>query len=167
MSLSPWPAPHRSLGQYDERFAFFDDIRAELRGVATADILRRVNRPGGDEQEAAGLERHRRLALDLILQRAFEHIDDLFARMRVPAECRSLGEIDACLDDLESGSAEIVPLQIGALGARLLRQRYVQRQTATDDQRRCRRDPSRFHVDLLSSFKHAQVYPIVMTGGAT
>src|SRR5260370_34997903 len=116
MSLSPSPAPHCSPGQYDERFAFFDDIAAELRGVAAADILRRVNRPGRDEQDAAGLERHRRLALDLIPQRAFEHIDDLFARMRVPAERRSLGEIDAPLDDLESGSAEVVPLQIGPLG---------------------------------------------------
>ena len=142
----------RSLDQHDERLPFFDDIRGELRAVAAADVLRRVDRSGRDEQDVAGLERHRRLALDLILQRAFEDIDDLFARMRVPGERHSRREVDAHLDDLASGDAEIVPLEIGALDSRLLRPRHVQRQTASDDQHRYRHDSSRFHVDLLSSF---------------
>jgi hypothetical protein len=52
-------------------------------------------------------------------------------------------------DDLASGDAEIVPLQIGALDSRLLRQRDVQRQTASDDQRRDCRDSYRLHVGTL------------------
>src|SRR5262245_19475051 len=73
----------RSLHHCEQRFPFLDDIRGELRPVAAADVLRRVDRPGRDKQDVAGLKRHRRLAFDLILQRAFEDIDDLFARMRM------------------------------------------------------------------------------------
>src|SRR2546426_2523312 len=97
----------RSLDQRDERLPFFDDIRAELRRVAAADVLRRVDRSGRDEEDLAGLERPRRLALDLILQRALEDIDDLFARMRVLGEEHSRVYVDTRLDDLASGDAEI------------------------------------------------------------
>jgi hypothetical protein len=45
-----------------------------------------VDRSGWDEQDVAGLERHRRLARNLILHQAFEDMDDLFARMRVLGE---------------------------------------------------------------------------------
>src|SRR5271157_4179775 len=144
-----------SLDHHDERLPFFDDIRGELHPVATADVFRRVNRSGRDEQDVVGLERHRRLALDLILQRAFEDIDDLFARMPVLGELHSRVELHARLDDLASGDAEIVPLEIGALDSRLLRPRYVQRQTASNDQHRYCHASSRFHVDLLLSFKYA------------
>src|SRR5215213_8517863 len=119
-----------------------------------ADVLRRVDRAGRDEQEVAGLERHRRLALDLILQRAFEDIDDLFARMRVLAERRSRVEVDAHLDDLASGNAEIVPLKLGALDSRLLRPRHAQRQTASYDQHRYRQDSLRFHGDPLLRYRN-------------
>jgi hypothetical protein len=95
-----------------------------------------VDRPGRDEQDVAGLERHRRLALHLILQRAFEDIDDLFARMRVLGGRIARFELDARLDDLASGDAQIAPLEIGALESRLLRPRHVQRQTAPEDQHR-------------------------------
>jgi hypothetical protein len=80
-------------------FPFFDDIRGELLRVAAADVLRRVDRSGGDERHIAGLERYRRLALDLIFDRALDDIDDLFARMRVLAERRSAVEVDARLND--------------------------------------------------------------------
>ena len=60
-------------------------------------------------------------------------------------------EFDAHLDDLASGDTEIVPLEIGALDSRRLRLRYMQRQTACENQRRYRYDSSRFHVDLISS----------------
>jgi len=42
---------HRSgsLGQHDERLAFFDDVRREFRRVAGADVLRCVNRSARDE----------------------------------------------------------------------------------------------------------------------
>jgi hypothetical protein len=76
-------AIRRSLDHRDERLPFFDDIRGELRRVAIADVRHPVDHSGRDEKDLASLVRRRRLALDLILQRAFEDIDDLFARMRV------------------------------------------------------------------------------------
>src|SRR5215217_9642556 len=58
-SWRPWVAcghlTGRSLAQHDERLAFLDDVRGELRRVAAADVLRRMDRPGGDEQGLAGL----------------------------------------------------------------------------------------------------------------
>src|SRR6185436_16866293 len=76
-------ASRRSLDQRDERLPFFDDIRGELRPVAGADVLHPVDRLSRDEEHVAGLVRRRRPALDVILQRAFEDVDDLFAEMRV------------------------------------------------------------------------------------
>src|SRR5262245_51789521 len=76
-------APFRCLQHSEERFPLFDEIRGELRRVAAADVLHYMDRSGRDEQEVAVLECHRRLALHLILQRAFEDVDDFFARMRV------------------------------------------------------------------------------------
>src|SRR5688500_2012521 len=90
----------RALGQHDERLPFFDDIRGELRPVAGADVLRGVIRSGRDEQGLPGLERYRRLALELILQRTFEDISNFGAGMRVHTERNSRGEIDAHLNDL-------------------------------------------------------------------
>ena len=51
-----------SLDQHDERLPFFDDIRGELRRVAGAYVLHRVDRFGRDEQDVAGVESRRRLA---------------------------------------------------------------------------------------------------------
>src|SRR5262249_12324555 len=90
--------------------------------------------------------------IELILQQAFDDVGDLFARMAVRGECHSGGEVDADLDHLAAGDAEIVPREISALDS-LLRQRDVRRQTACDDQRRDCYDSIRFHLDLLSSFK--------------
>src|SRR5438094_316953 len=90
-SLVPGP----SLGQHDERLPFFDNVRGELRRVAAGDVLYLVDRSGRDEQDLAGLERHRRLALQPILQQAFDGIDDLFARMVVRGGHHLRGEIDA------------------------------------------------------------------------
>src|SRR3954471_8381846 len=124
----------RSLDQCDERLAFFDDIRGELRRVDTADVLRRVDRSGRDEQDLASLERHRRLALELILQQSFDNIDDLLARMAVIG-CQHPGaDIDAHLDDLASRDTQIMLLQIGTLDSWLLRLR----QTVAGEQHRYR-----------------------------
>jgi hypothetical protein len=54
------------------------------------------------------------------------------------------------LDDLASGSAEIVPLQVGSSGSWLLSLRHARRQTASDDQHRYPHDSRRFHVNPLS-----------------
>ena len=61
-----------------------------------------------DEQDLAGLERHRRPAVELILQHTFDDVDEFFARMRVPGRGHSRGDIDERLNDLASGDAEIV-----------------------------------------------------------
>src|SRR5215207_6722855 len=73
--------------------------------------------------------------------------------MAVPGGHLPGGDIYAYLDDLAPRDAQVVPLEIGALNPRLLRPRHVQRQTASDDQHRHRHDASRFHVELLLSFK--------------
>lgn len=71
----------RLLDRCDERLPFLDDIRRELHPGTSADVPHRVDPAGRDEQDVAGVERHRRLALDLILQRTLDDIGDLFARM--------------------------------------------------------------------------------------
>src|SRR5262245_6469229 len=71
----------RSLHEHEKRLPLLDDVGRELRGVAVADIPYGVDRLGRDEQDIAGVERGRRLALDLILERAFQHVDDLLAWM--------------------------------------------------------------------------------------
>src|SRR5262249_43925410 len=103
---------------------------------------------GRDEQNLAGFERDRRLAFKLIFERAFEDVDDLFARMGVPRGRRSRRDLDDDLERLASGDAHIVPREIDALEARRLRQRA----SAPDDHGCCSNDSSRFHVDLLSSW---------------
>jgi hypothetical protein len=46
-----------------------------------------------------------------------EDVDDLFARMPVLRRDISRVKIDAHLNDLASGSAEIVPLRLGTFGS--------------------------------------------------
>jgi len=57
----------------------------------------------------------------------------------------------ARLDELASGGAEIVPLEIDAPRSRQLRLRHLQRQTTCGDQHRYRHDSSHVHVEFLSS----------------
>src|SRR5215211_3936189 len=99
----------------------------ELRRVAGAYVLHRVDRFSRDEKDLAHVDRRRWLALDLILQRPFEDIDDLFTRMLVLKGWRFRANVQAVLDDLASGNAEIVLLEIGALDSRrlLLRAAHV------------------------------------------
>lgn len=59
-------------------FPFFDNIRREFRSAAGAEVPRRVDRSGWNEQDFASLQRHRRLALYRVFPYTFEDIDDLF-----------------------------------------------------------------------------------------
>src|SRR5262245_3849114 len=95
-----------SLHRREERLALFDYISGKLRPVAGADILRRMGCPGRDKQDVAGLDPHH-LAADLVLQGAFDDVDDLLPRVRVHGGDITGVEVDAHLDDLASGSAEI------------------------------------------------------------
>jgi hypothetical protein len=75
---------------------------------------------GRDEQDVARVERRWRLAFDLVLQRPFENVDDLFARMLVLDERRLRADVHAVLNDLAAGNAEILPLEIGTPESRRL-----------------------------------------------
>src|SRR5260221_837358 len=48
-----------AVGERDQRLALLDDIRRQLQGVLTADVLHRVERLGGDEEDLAGVHRRR------------------------------------------------------------------------------------------------------------
>jgi hypothetical protein len=73
--------------------------------------------------------------------------------MRVPAERDSRAEVDAHLDDLAPGDAEIVLLEIGTLDSRLLRSRHVHAQTGSNDDCCHRNAVHSFHVNLLEYMK--------------
>ena len=77
--------------------------------------------------------------------------------MTVPRGHHSGRRSDEHLDDLASGDAEIVPLEIGARDSRRLRLRHAQRQGACDDRHRYRDDSSRFYVNLLSCGRRTTV----------
>ena len=90
LARSMWSPPVTSPGRLADAargpLAFFDDVRGDFRCVAAADVLHRVRYFRRDEQHIAGLERHRRPALERVLQQTFDDIDELFARMRVIGE---------------------------------------------------------------------------------
>jgi hypothetical protein len=109
-----------SLDEHEERLAFFDDISGKFCRVGGAYVLHRVDRFGRDEKDLARVDRRRGLVLDLVLQRPFEDIDDLLARMLVLDGRRFRANVHAVLDDLASGYAEILLLEIGALDSRRL-----------------------------------------------
>ena len=62
------------------------------------------------EEDVSGFERHWRLAVDIIFNRAFEDVDDLLARMSVSWEGRSGREGYTELPYLATRDAEIVAL---------------------------------------------------------
>src|SRR5262249_52326833 len=117
-----------SVDQLDQRFAFFHDVRRELRTVRAADVLGAVDGARRNEEHITGSERYRRFAVQLVLQLPFEHIDDLLAGMAVSGRGLTWIYINAHLDDLAAGGAEIVPLQVGAMCPRLWRRRSAQSQ---------------------------------------
>src|SRR4051812_40834359 len=120
------------LASHEQRLAFFDDVGGELRRLAGTDVAHRVGCTGGDEKDLAGFQCDRRLTIEGILQRTFDDIDDLFARMGVPRKRYSRIELDEHLVDLASGHAEIVALKVGALHP-LLGGGDVRRQKADGD----------------------------------
>jgi hypothetical protein len=83
--------------------------------------------------------------------------------MRVPGSDIPRVEVDAHLDDLASGRAEIVPLQVGSFGSRLLSPCHVQRESACDDQHRCRDDSNHLHGYLLERMRPGARRPVYQT----
>jgi len=92
----------RSLDQSEKWLSFLDDIGRQLYSLTGSNVLRGVDRSGGDEQHIAGCGLHRFTA-DLVLPRAFDHIDDFLARMRVAGKDGSWRNFDADLNDFTSG----------------------------------------------------------------
>jgi len=78
-----------------------------------ADVPHGVHRLRPDEEAVAGLGRRRPPALDPILERPLEDVDDLLARMLVSDRRRLRVDFDAVLDQLASEGAEIVLLERG------------------------------------------------------
>jgi hypothetical protein len=111
----------RSLGQRDDRLPLSTAYVASSDAWPRPAFRTAWTTPAGDGQGVTGAARPRRLALDLVLQRPFDDVDDLFTRMGVLDRCRFEGYVDVLLDDLSSGSAEIVLLQFGAPQSRRLR----------------------------------------------
>ena len=111
--------------QHEKRLCPFHDVGRELASAAGADDRRRVDHSGRDEQDFAGLDDHRRLAVQRVFPRAFEDVDDPFARMRVPGGDRSRFELDDHLDDFASGDVQVVPLKLDAPASDQLRLRPV------------------------------------------
>ena len=72
--------------------------------------------------------------------------------MRVAGKGVSGLEIDAHLDDLTSGHAEIVTLQLGALDSCLLRLDDAQRHGTCEEEYRYGNDSNRCRVNLLAAF---------------
>src|SRR5262245_22451501 len=127
ISVSPfaWPPPGpcggrsaraalsrcRSLDDDEERLALLDEVGGELGAVAGADVPHRVDGLGRHDQGLAGFVRLRRPAVDRVLERAFEDVDDLLARVHVPDGGSLRAELDPILDQLAPGDAEVVVLQ--------------------------------------------------------
>src|SRR5438132_6118458 len=129
-----------SLQQREKRLAFHDDVGGELTAGDAAGVLGRMRRVGGNEEDVAGFQRDWRFVPDLIFERALQDINNLFAGMGVLAERHGGREVDAYLNGLASGRAEIVPLQIRPHDPALLRLRAKRRQNGSGDKRRHRHD---------------------------
>src|SRR5262245_52950586 len=92
-----------------------------------------MNRSGWHEQGIASLDPHT-LAGNHVFPRPFEHVDDLFAGMRVVWKRDAWREIDAHLDDLASRRAQIVALELRTADSSLPSANRVQRCGASRDE---------------------------------
>ena len=91
---------HGSLHNHEEWLSFLREIRGELSGVATTDVLYCVNFSVRDEQDLACFERHWRSAVELVFQQAFDDVDEFFTWMPVSGGRRSRGDPHEGLNDL-------------------------------------------------------------------
>jgi hypothetical protein len=103
-----------SFDEHEQWLALLDDVGGKLGRVAAADVAHRVDRLGRDQEDLAGIERRGLAAVDGLLERALQDVDDLLARVLVPGRWRVGSDIDAILNDLAAGNAQIVALEIGA-----------------------------------------------------
>src|SRR5262245_3133316 len=95
-----------SVDDDKKRLALLHDVGCELRRIAAADVPDGVDRLGRDEQDLTGAVRPWLLTVDLVLERPFENVDDLLARMLVSHERRFRADVDTVLNDLSSRCAQ-------------------------------------------------------------
>ena len=129
--------------------------------------------PSGTNSTSPALSVYPRLSVELIFQRALQHIDDLLARMLVPWKGRARREVDTGLEHFAAGDAEIVALEVGARGARRARRRGPSLPTAlADDQHGCRQElmvmqvialPPRQRTDLNAALSSSTKIPAAPT----
>src|SRR4051794_28817058 len=81
MSNAPRAPGPPSLHQREEGLPLLDDVGGKLTAGYAAGVPGRMDRFRRNEEHVAGLQRHRRLVLELIFERAFEDIDDFLAGM--------------------------------------------------------------------------------------
>ena len=67
---------------------------------------------GRDREGLARLHRPGFLPVDLVLQLSLEHVDDLLAEVEMPGRWRLRAELEAILDHLASGDAEVLLLEV-------------------------------------------------------
>jgi hypothetical protein len=120
LSYTPPYFPKILFHQCEQRFALFDNVGRQFRPIAASDVLYPVDHAGRDEEDIAGIVDRGRPALDVILERPLDYVNDLLAGMRVRGENIARVKIDAYLDSLVSGRAQIMPLQLGPFCFRLM-----------------------------------------------
>ena len=135
----------------DQGFPLLDDVGRKFRAFIAADVSCAVNRSRRDEEDIPGLQRHRRLALESVLPRPLEDIDDLLAGMPVTRGDRSRIQFNAHLDHFASRGAEVVPLQFRAIGSHLLGHSPCAARGTCSEQHCRGKSKSQFHQTLLWS----------------
>ena len=76
-----------------------------------------MHRLRGNGQRLAGPIRPLADTVDVVLERPFDDVDDLLARMPVSDRLRLRGDLDAVLDQLAPRRAQVEVLEIGAVDA--------------------------------------------------
>ena len=108
-----------------------------------------MNCAGRDEKYLARVQRDGRAAVDLIHERSLDDINDLFAGMRVIPKRDAGCELDTRLNHLAAGNAQIMPLQIFALDAGLLRLDELKRERRRGDNTHHQKHNNHLHRSVL------------------
>src|SRR6185369_15801818 len=103
----------RLLGGTRDRLSGLDDVGREHHGLAATDVAPVVHHAGGSEEHLARLHHPRRLPLDHQLERPFDHVAELFARMGMPARLAAGDELRTCDDGMTPVRAEVLVLHYG------------------------------------------------------
>src|SRR4051794_4394808 len=96
-----------SIDGYEERLALLDYVGGELGCFAAARVPDGMHGFRRNQQAFACAEGLSSTAVDPVLQGAFQHVDDLLARVLVPQRGSVRIDFDAVLDQLAPWDAEL------------------------------------------------------------